>query len=94
MFNIPGFTLNATVGYRITTPAERFEGDFKYRFGNEAMFTAGLQKSFLIKNVSVNPSLYFNYRNTLSDKVDGAEVSGTGGSWVNMSPGINIEPSN
>ena len=94
LFNLPGLTFISSAGFRITTPAQRFEGDFNYRFGNETMVTGGLQKSFLIKSVGLTPSLFINFRNTIQDKIDDLQVPGTGGSWLNISPGLNFEPSN
>jgi len=94
LFNLPGLTFNGTAGFRVTTAAQRFEGDFKYRFGNETMFSFGIQKSFLIKAVGLTPSVFMNYRNTLQDEVDGSTVAGTGGKWLYLNPGFSFEPSN
>ena len=94
LFNMPGLTFTGSAGFRITTPAQRFEGDFDYRFGNETMFAVGLQKSFLIKTAGLTPSLFVNFRNTLQDKIDDLHVPGTGGIWLNISPGLSFEPSN
>ncbi|NOR75853.1 MAG: hypothetical protein GQ525_11915 [Draconibacterium sp.] len=94
LFNVPGLTFNSSAGFRITTPAKRFEGDFDYRFGNETVVAVGLQKSFLINKIGFSPLLFFNFRNTLQDKIDDLQIPGTGGNWVNMLLGLNIEPSN
>ncbi|MCF6357915.1 MAG: hypothetical protein L3J54_08930 [Draconibacterium sp.] len=94
LFNLPGLAFNSSAGYRITTSAQRFDGDFDYRFGNETILSMGLQKNFLVKTVGLTPSLFINFRNRLQDNIDDLQVAGTGGSWVNISPGLSIEPSN
>lgn len=94
LFNVPGLTFNATFGFRLTTPAQRFDDDFKYRFGNETMFAMGIQKNFLIKTIGLTPALFLNYRNTLQDETNGLQVAGTGGDWLNLNPGLSVEPGN
>lgn len=91
LFNQPGFTFGALAGYRHTTPAKRFEGDFKYRFGNEIMLSFGLRKNLQLKRMGISPSVNLAYRNTSADQVDGASVAGTGGNWFNLNPGLNID---
>ena len=94
LLNVVGLTFSSSAGFRLTAPAQRFEGDFTYRFGNESMIAAGLQKNFLIKTTSLSPFVFLNFRNTLQDKIDGSKVAGTGGNWLNLNPGVNIELSN
>ncbi len=94
LFNVTGLTFNSSAGFRITTPAQRFEGDFDYRFGNETIIAIGLQKNLIIKKIGLSPSLYFNFRNTFQDKIEDLQVAGTGGIWINMFLGLSIEPSN
>lgn len=91
LFNVTGLTFSTSLSYRLTTPARRFEGDNKYRFGNETMLSAGLQKTFLLKRTGITPSLFVQYRNTAADETDGDEVAGTGGNWIYISPGLNVE---
>lgn len=94
ILKITGLSFNASASYRLTTPAKRFEGDIKYRFGNESMLSLGLQKNFLIKKIGVTPSVFTQYRHTSADKTDGLTVAGTGGDWIYISPGLNLELSN
>jgi hypothetical protein len=94
LFKVPGLTLNSSIGFRVTSPAQRFEGDFKYRFGNETIVTLGIQKNFIIKKAGLTPSLFMNYRKTLQDETDGSKVAGTGGNWLYLSPGFSFEPGN
>ena len=77
LFNAVGLSFSTSLTYRLTTPARRFEGDNKYRFGNETMLSMGLQKNFLLKRMGVTPSFFAQYRHTAADETDGAEVAGT-----------------
>jgi len=94
LLNSSGLTFSTSAGYRITTPARRFDGDNKYRFGNETMFSLGIQKNILIKKLGVTPLVFMRYRKTLMDKIAGSKVSGTGGTWIYLSPGLNIDLNN
>ena len=94
LFNLVGLGLNASASYRYTTPSRRFDGDNKYRFGNETLLSVGIVKNILLKTVGFTPSLFARYRSTSVDKIDNLEVPGTGGDWIYLNPGINIELSN
>ncbi|MCF6333186.1 MAG: hypothetical protein L3J11_07870 [Draconibacterium sp.] len=94
LFHVPGLTFNASAAFRKTRPAKRFEADFKYRFGNETMFAAGIQRNFLIHKIAINPSLFLNFRNTQQDKIDDLQVAGTGGIWLNLNPAVSLAPNN
>lgn len=94
LFNVVGLGLNVSASYRYTTPARRFDGDNKYRFGNEALVSVGLVKNVLVKTIGFSPSVFARYRNTSADRIDKSDVPGTGGNWIYLNPGINIELSN
>lgn len=94
LFTVSGLSLFTTIGYRLTTPARRFDGDDKYRFGNESMLSVGLTKNFLINRMGIIPMVNLRYRNTASDRIGELDVAGTGGDWVYLVPGVNIELSN
>lgn len=94
LFNISGLSLFTTMGYRLTTPARRFDGDDKYRFGNESMLSVGLTKNFLINKIGITPMINLGYRNTSSDRIEDFDVAGTGGDWIYVIPGIDIELNN
>jgi len=94
LFDVTGLTLTSSAGYRLTSAAKRFEGDNNYRFGNEAMVSVGFLKNFLINKTGVTPSLFFRYRQTSFDKIEGFEVAGTGGKWIYLNSGLSVEPTN
>jgi len=80
--------LNSIV--RITAPADRFGGRLKYEFGNELQNLFGFQDSYVIKNVTFNPSVLFRYRLTAHDKSNDQEVPNTSGQWLHVVPGIDF----
>ena len=90
----PNFTITGTLGYRISSEGERFDGDAGYRFGNEFIASLGFNESFIIGKTNLSPFAHLQYRNTLPDKIDDFEVPGTGGKWINLSPGFSLSPSN
>ncbi len=90
----PNFTITGMLGYRISSEGERFEGDTGYRFGNEFIASLGFHESFILGKNSLSPFAYLQYRHTRPDKIDDFDVPGTGGQWVNLSPGFSISPSN
>lgn len=92
LFKTPGLNYLVNAGFRYTTPAERFEGDFDYRFGNELLLNNGLSYTKAFSKFSLTPSAFISYRHTREDKADGDFVAGTGGHWLNLLPGINVEP--
>lgn len=87
----PNLNLVILGTYRISTSADRFDGQQQYKFGNELQSFAGFQDQYLIKNFLVHPSLLIRYRYADIDQVDGFDVSGTGGHWVHLVPGIGFE---
>lgn len=90
----PNFTITGTLGYRISSEGERFDGDTSYRFGNEFIASIGFNESFFLGKNTLSPFAYFQYRHTQPDKIDSFEVPGTGGQWINLSPGFSISASN
>jgi len=80
--------LSLTTTYRFMGINDRFGLDREsYRFGNEftLMIGAGI--------VSDNPLTYtlgFRFRSTAPDKFDGDNVPNSGGKWLNMEPGVNL----
>ena len=88
----PNFTITGTLGYRISSEGERFDGDPGYRFGNEFIASLGFNESYILRKTTISPFAYIQYRNTKADKISDFEVPGTGGQWLNLSPGISFSP--
>ncbi|MCT4589713.1 MAG: transporter [Carboxylicivirga sp.] len=91
-FRTPGMSYQFNVAYRYTTPAERFDGDLEYRFGNELLINNGLSYTKTFSKFGLTPSAFISYRHTSQDRADDSTVAGTGGHWINLLPGISIEP--
>ena len=84
------FNMNATT--RLTTTNDRYNGRQAYKFGNEFQFQAGFQDRFLLGSLLVDPMLILRYRTVGIDKVNGNDFDNTGGHWLYLRPGININP--
>lgn len=85
-----GFSISAT--YRLTFPDQRFGGLQKYEFGDEFQVLFGLSDQIWAPYLS--PSLFLRYRHTQKDKTFDAATPNTGGHWLHLVPGmeININP--
>ncbi|TLX72822.1 hypothetical protein E9993_16915 [Labilibacter sediminis] len=92
IFGIPQFDLNATGGVRFSGKSSRFEGDVDYRFGNEFVSAVGLIKGFLLRKTTLTSVIQLSYRFTQADISEGFELPSTGGHWVNINPGLNLNP--
>lgn len=71
--------------YQLTT-----ENDLDYEFGNQILLNAGLGY-LLTEKVSVSGQI--NLREAKRDKFIGGGVSSTGGTWINITPGIRVQAS-
>ncbi len=79
------FDLHAGLTYRLTAPAERFNNQQIYEFGNEFQFFTGLSKSFYIKKSILAPQVTLRYRHTDFDKTNEIKTANTGGHWTYLS---------
>jgi len=82
--------LFALFSYRYSFEQNRNDGQQKYRFGNELAINLGLNHSFLLKTWSINPSLHYRYRNSQADQNNGFDFPNTGGDWMYIVPGIEL----
>lgn len=80
------FTSNLT--YRLTTPADRYQGLQEYEFGNELRLLTGFADRFTLGTTFFDPSLLLLYRHTVPDKTNGFDTPNTGGHWVHFRPGF------
>ena len=86
----PGMSWTNVLTYRLTSPADRYNGGQEYEFGNELQLITGLADSYFVGLWVVDPSLLFRYRQTAVDKVNNVKSANTGGSWLHLMPGIDI----
>ena len=82
------FNINSTT--RLTTTNERYNGRQAYKFGNEFQIQVGLQDRFLLGSILFDPLLILRYRAVGFDKVNGNNFDNTGGHWLYLRPGLNI----
>ena len=75
----------AGLTYRLATPAERFNSQQIYKFGNEFQFFAGMSNSFYIKKSILTPQLTLRYRHTGFDETNEVKTANTGGHWTYLS---------
>ena len=90
LFGRENLNLNVNSTSRLTTTNDRYNGRQAYRFGNEFQFQAGLQDRFLIASLLVDPLLILRYRTVGIDKINGNDFDNTGGHWLYLRPGINL----
>lgn len=76
------FSLFATTAYRLTG-----QNDLGYEFGNELIASGGLS---FFPTPETAFSLLAQYRTVTADQLNNADISNTGGSWLYLSPGFNV----
>lgn len=86
----PGMSWTSVLTYRLTSPADRFNGRQEYEFGNELQLITGLADTYFVGLWVVDPSLLFRYRHTAVDRVNGVKSANTGGHWLHLMPGIDV----
>ncbi len=84
----PGMSLNGTAVYGFKGKNNTYLGSQTYQFGNELQLIAGIADRLLIGKILIDPSLNLRFRQVNSDRFNGQDVPGTGGSWVFLSPGL------
>lgn len=92
LFGRKNLSFHTTGTARLTTTNQRFNNRQAYKFGNEFQIQAGFQDQFLLGKLLIDPMLILRYRAVGSDRVDGNIFNNTGGHWVYLRPGININP--
>ncbi|MEM6806652.1 MAG: hypothetical protein AAF696_34950 [Bacteroidota bacterium] len=83
-------SFNLTATYRLTGTNPVYNGSLAYKFGNEFQVQWGFQDRFLLGSLVVDPIIAFQYRTVAADRIDGSIFENTGGHWVNLRPGLNI----
>lgn len=83
-------SLNMTATYRATGINPDFNGSQEYEFGNEFQVQVGIQDQWLLGSLLLDPMLGIQYRTVSEDKINGNVFENTGGHWVNLRPGLNV----
>ncbi|MFH1892357.1 MAG: hypothetical protein ABIK83_06700 [Candidatus Zixiibacteriota bacterium] len=92
LFNIAPIGIQATVSYRLTGNNDHFgrTGD-THRFGKELILTTGVSYS----PISVfDYTLTLRYRSVAADQFNGATLPNSGGKWLQLAPGLNLNITN
>ena len=87
----PNLTFLAVSTIRLTTAAERFNGQQLYEFGDEFQILSGFKDSYFAKKWMINPSLMLRYRITQFDKTNNIETPNTGGQWLHLVPEVDFD---
>lgn len=81
LFNIGG-------SYTLTTPADRFDSQISYKFGNTLQILMGAAVPFVSGAIEFLPFLNLRSRFSEKDQVNDSFEPNTGGFWLNIQPGV------
>ena len=84
-------TFLAVSTFRLTTAAERFNGQQLYEFGDEFQILTGFKDSYFLKKWIIDPSILLRYRITGFDKTNNIETPNTSGQWLHLVPEIDFD---
>lgn len=83
-------SVNLTATYRATGTNADFNGSQAYKFGNEFQVQVGVQDQLLVGRLIIDPILGLQYRTVSADKINGNIFDNTGGHWLYLRPGLNL----
>lgn len=89
LLNNPNLGLAAVTVFRYSGENKNYNTTQTYRFGNEFQLSMGLNYSFFLK-WPVDVFAFARYRFQDEDIIDGGVFPSSGGQWVYVIPGINI----
>jgi hypothetical protein len=87
--NNPNLGLAAVTAFRYSGENKNYNTTQTYRFGNEFQFSMGLNYNFFLK-WPVDVFTFVRYRFQDEDLIDGGVFPSSGGQWVYLIPGLNI----
>lgn len=87
--NNPNLGLAAVTAFRYSGENKNYNNTQTYRFGNEFQFSIGLNYSFFLR-WPVDVFTFARYRFQDEDLIDGGAFPSSGGQWVYVVPGMNI----
>lgn len=86
----PSMTINLMSTFRLTGDNKDFLGSLTYGFGNEYQTVASISDRLVIQTLMLDPSISLRYRWAGRDSRDNQEIEATGGQWVFIIPGLNV----
>jgi len=86
---IQNLGLDAVTAFRYSGENKNYNGSQTYRFGNEFQLSMGLNYNFFLK-WPVDIFSFARYRFQDEDLIDGGVFPSSGGQWVYVIPGLNI----
>jgi hypothetical protein len=86
----PSLNFSTRVTYRTTGTNDEYLGSSDYKFGNEFQTYVTFSDQFLLFKQVISPSISFKYRDVGRDKINGTEITSTGGNWVFLIPDFSI----
>jgi hypothetical protein len=88
----PSATLSISSTYRLTGENSSYLNNTSaYEIGDEIQTNLGYTDELLFFNTIFNPGLVFKYRKAFEDKINGVEISNTGGEWVFIRPELGAQ---
>lgn len=87
--NNPNLGLAAVTTFRYSGKNESYNTTQTYQFGNEFQFNLGLNYSLFAK-WSIDAFTFLRYRKQAEDLINGGVFPSSGGQWIYVIPGINI----
>ncbi|MEL6590805.1 MAG: hypothetical protein AAFQ68_12020 [Bacteroidota bacterium] len=76
--------------YRVSGTNPTYNDVQSYRFGNEYQLQLGISDRFNLGKLMVDPSVMLRYRTVGEDRIDGNLFANTGGHWLDVIPGLQI----
>ncbi|MEL6675763.1 MAG: hypothetical protein AAFR61_26385 [Bacteroidota bacterium] len=86
----PTASFSLTASYQYTTASQRFGGQQQYQFGRAFQIQAGIQDRVSLGPLILDPLISLQYRRVGADEIDQIIIENTGGEWLALSPGLNI----
>ncbi len=85
----PNLSLMTVATFRYSGENKNYNNTQVYRFGNEFQFNLGWNYNLFISR-PVDVFAHVSYRRQAEDLIDGNTFPGSGGQWISLIPGINI----
>lgn len=88
-FGSPNLSLMAVSSFRYSGENKTYNKTQVYGFGNEFQFNLGLNYNLFV-HWPTDVFSYLRYRRQAEDLIDGSIFPGSGGQWIYLIPGMNI----